>query len=185
MTLPQRLLNTLVTGLMALVNEFYLRPKSHSLLVEMFPDNKLIPSMDTLAKSSALLVTHSSPFLGHGLQPTMPQTVHSALMGCTPAKALPDDLRTFVEEAEHGVIFISFGSVIMPSMMPESKRKALVSVFAGLKQRVIWKWDTEMPDAPPNVLISSWLPQTSLLAHPNLKLFITHAGLIYNNVKLC
>jgi len=176
MTFPQRLVNTLATGAMALVNELYLRPKSHSLLVEMFPDDKLIPSMDTMAKSSALLVTHSSPFLGHGLQPTMPQTVHSALMGCTPANALPDKLKTFVEEAEHGVIFISFGSVIMPSMMPESKRKALVSVFAGLKQRVIWKWDTEMPDAPPNVLISSWLPQTSLLAHPNLKLFITHAG---------
>ena len=41
---------------------------------------------------------------------------------------------------------------------------------------MIWKWDKEMPDAPPNVKISSWLPQTSLLAHPNLKLFITHAG---------
>ena len=176
MTFPQRLVNTLFTGLMALVNEYYLRPMSHNLLVEMFPDDKSIPSMDTMSKTSALLVTHSSPLLGHGVQPTMPQVAHSALMGCSPASVLPDQLKTFVEEAEHGVVFISFGSVIMPSMMPESKRQALVSVFSKLKQRVIWKWDTEMPDAPPNVLISSWLPQTSLLAHPNLKLFITHAG---------
>ena len=176
MTFVERVLNTLATGVMAAINEFYLRPKSHQLLAELFPDDKTTPSMDSMAKTSALLVTHSSPFLGHGLQPRMPQTVHSGLMGCTPAEPLKDDLKTFVEEAEHGVVFVSFGSVIMPSMMPESKRQALVSVFSKLKQRVIWKWDKDMPDAPPNVKISSWLPQTSLLAHPNLKLFITHAG---------
>ena len=33
-----------------------------------------------------------------------------------------------------------------------------------------------MDDAPANVLISSWLPQTSLLAHDNVKVFITHGG---------
>ena len=33
-----------------------------------------------------------------------------------------------------------------------------------------------MEDAPPNVLISSWLPQTSLLAHKNVKVFVTHGG---------
>ena len=34
---------------------------------------------------------------------------------------------------------------------------------------MIWKWEAEMPDAPPNVLISSWLPQLDILAHPNVK----------------
>jgi UDP:flavonoid glycosyltransferase YjiC (YdhE family) len=31
---------------------------------------------------------------------------------------------------------------------------------------------------PKNVKISNWLPQNGLLAHPSLKLFITHAGLL-------
>jgi hypothetical protein len=38
-----------------------------------------------------------------------------------------------------------------------------------VQERVIWKWETEMTDAPANVLISSWLPQLALLAHPNVK----------------
>lgn len=53
-----------------------------------------------------------------------------------------------------------------------------MSVFAKLKQRVIVKWDTEDIDyKPKNVLIKSWLPQDDILAHENIKLFISHGGL--------
>jgi glucuronosyltransferase len=41
----------------------------------------------------------------------------------------------------------------------------------------IWQhWAQPKPDAPPNVLLSAWLPQLDILAHPNVKLFITHGG---------
>jgi len=176
MSFPQRLANTLSLTAMSAVNEFYLRPKVDALVAESFPDDPSIPSTNSLAKTSALLITHGSPFIGDGLRPTMPQTVQAALMSCRPQDPLPDHLKTFVDSAEHGVVFVSFGSVIKASKMPESKRLALLSVFSKMKQRVIWKWDVAMPDAPENVMVSSWLPQQSLLAHPNLVLFITHGG---------
>ena len=114
----------------------------------------------------------------------MPNTILAGLMTCrAQPKPLPDDLATFVESAKHGVIFVSFGSVIRASKMPEDKRKMMLNVFSRLKQKVIWKWETEMADAPDNVLISSWLPQTSLLAHRNVKVFVTHGGSYLSNSK--
>ena len=71
---------------------------------------------------------------------------------------------------------MSFGSILQASKMPEYKRVMMLKVFSRLEQKVIWKWEREMPDAPDNVLVSSWLPQTSLLAHHNVKVFISHGG---------
>ena len=47
---------------------------------------------------------------------------------------------------------------------------------ARLEQRVVWKWEREMEDVPSNVLISPWLPQPALLAHPKVVVFLTHGG---------
>ena len=81
-----------------------------------------------------------------------------------------------VQGAEHGVILVSFGSIIKPSMMHEDKRLMMLSVFSKLKQRIVWKWDQDMKDAPKNVMLSSLLPQPALLAHPNVRIFISHGG---------
>merc|ERR1719347_187801 len=63
--------------------------------------------------------------------------------------------------------------------MGEAKRKIFVEAFSQLKQKINWKWDGEITDdIPKNVKLSKWLPQQDLLAHPNLKVFVTHGGLL-------
>ena len=50
--------------------------------------------------------------------------------------------------------------------------------FRSLKQYTfVWKWGAEVEDLPENVIVKSWLPQQDILAHPNLKVFVTHGGI--------
>ena len=70
--------------------------------------------------------------------------------------------------------------------MPESQRLLLLNVFSRLKQRVLWKWETEvMEDKPQNVMLSKWLPQQDILGHPNLRVFVSHGGQSSCQEALC
>lgn len=62
--------------------------------------------------------------------------------------------------------------------MPVEKRNAILAAFGQLKQNVIWKYeDDTIENVPANVRIEKWLPQSDVIAHPNVVLFITHGGL--------
>ena len=70
--------------------------------------------------------------------------------------------------------------------MSNELRTKLISVFGQLEQRIIWKWESEtMEDKPDNVMLSKWLPQPDILAHPKLRLFITHGGQSSAQEALC
>jgi len=70
--------------------------------------------------------------------------------------------------------------------MSEANRQVLLKVFSSLKQRVLFKWETEeMADKPDNVMLSKWLPQQDVLGHKNVKLFISHGGQSSCQESLC
>lgn len=62
--------------------------------------------------------------------------------------------------------------------IPEHKIAMILDAFGRLKQNVLWKYENEsVTHLPPNVMIQKWLPQNDILAHPNVKVFITHGGI--------
>ncbi|KAH8369061.1 hypothetical protein KR009_012061 [Drosophila setifemur] len=92
---------------------------------------------------------------------------------------LKDELRAFIEGAEHGVIYFSMGLQMLDKWLPRGMPEIMISVFNKLKQRVIWKRDdVSLANNSDNVYIESLLPQREILNHPNVKLFISHAGLL-------
>lgn len=79
--------------------------------------------------------------------------------------------------SETGVILFSIGSCVRGADLPIEKRDAFIESFRKLKQKVLWKFEDEtLPNLPPNVLVRKWIPQTDVLAHKNVVLFITHGG---------
>lgn len=68
------------------------------------------------------------------------------------------------------------GSNIKSSQLSGEKRNALLRTFSKIKQKILWKFEEDLPNKPVNVMISKWLPQDDVLAHPNIKLFISHCG---------
>ena len=52
----------------------------------------------------------------------------------------------------------------------------IFKVLGKLKQKVIMKWETN-EKMPKNIFVGKWLPQDEILAHKNLKLFVSHCGL--------
>lgn len=91
---------------------------------------------------------------------------------------LPEDIKEFLESSKHGAILFSLGSNLKGDhIKPEAIHK-IFRTLSGLKQNVIWKWDDlkNTPGKSANILYKKWLPQDDILAHPQIKLFITHAG---------
>lgn len=72
------------------------------------------------------------------------------------------------------------GSSVKTANMPDNLRQLLLSTFAKLPYRVLWKYDSAFiqNDLTPNVKISKWFPQQDILGHKKLKAFITHGGLL-------
>jgi len=130
-------------------------------------------------KSMDILLT-CSHYVTQSAQVTPPNIIEIGGVHCAPGKPLPQDLQRIMEEAPQGVILVSFGSAVKPSQMTKERRAIFLDVFSQLEEyTIIWKWDEdEVEGLPSNVVLSKWLPQQDLLAHPNLRVFVTHGGLL-------
>ena len=113
-------------------------------------------------------------------------------MNCRSPAKLPLHIEKFMNDSgDDGVILVSFGTVLQASQMSESLRLKLISVLGKVKQRVLMKWENEeemmaaADQFPANMMLSKWLPQQDILAHPKLRLFITHGGQSSSQEALC
>jgi len=137
------------------------------------------PDYDESVRERVQVILSNSHAITHEPQALLENVVHVGGLHIRPSKPLPPDLQKYLDSSPEGVILVSFGSSISPSSMTEEKRKEFINAFKGLKNRIIWKWDSAASDdLPDNVMIRDWLPQQDLLAHSNLKVFVSHGGLL-------
>lgn len=75
------------------------------------------------------------------------------------------NLQTFIDTADHGVILFSLGSLLQSHKMPAKALSVFRQVFAQLPQRVIWKTEADIELLSENILLSRWLPQRDILGN--------------------
>uniref|UniRef100_A0A2S2NK27 UDP-glucuronosyltransferase n=2 Tax=Schizaphis graminum TaxID=13262 RepID=A0A2S2NK27_SCHGA len=135
----------------------------------------VIKSMANL--SMIMTNNYHSVFLSY---PTLPGIVEVGGIHVVDEKPVPQDLNDFINDADHGVILFSLGSIVSEESLGTDKLYKILNAFSKLKQKVIMKFDVEKRSIqlPMNVKVVKWFPQRDLLAHPKVLLFITHAGIM-------
>ncbi|XP_034488822.1 UDP-glucuronosyltransferase 2A3-like [Drosophila innubila] len=180
MTYWERVHNFVETSV-ALVNwKLIHRPVQEKLYEQYFPHIAHKVPLVELSKNFSLVMLNQHFSLSFP-RPYVPNMIEvgGLHISHTPAP-LPKDIEEFIEGAgSAGVIYFSLGSNIKSKDLPEERRQMLLKTFASLPQRVLWKFeDDQLPGKPDNVFLSKWFPQPDILAHPKVKLFITHGGLL-------
>ncbi|XP_046402400.1 UDP-glucosyltransferase 2-like [Ischnura elegans] len=178
MNLKERVLNTLVTMAISIFYKYDIQSAMESDMRWAFGEDT--PSISELEEYVSLGIINHHFSLNQARQ-TVPGLIEAGGLHIKPPKELPKDLKTFLDGAkEDGVIYFSLGTILKSSGLPKQTRDELIAAFSEVKQRVLWKWDGDalLPGQPKNVRLEKWLPQQDVLAHPNIKVFITQGGLL-------
>ncbi|KAF4517413.1 UDP-glycosyltransferase-20 [Ephemera danica] len=175
MTLLQRLQNLLLTLYMKIRRHVEYLPKHEAIAREVFGPE--MPAFNELEQNFDVFLVNSVPVLDPP-RPLPPAVIEVGYLHCKPGNPLPADIQTFLDGGTEGAVYFSLGSNVRSDTLPAATLKALVTVFAELPQRVLWKWesDEEMPRKPSNVKLVKWIAQQDVLAHRNVHLFMTHGG---------
>ncbi|KAH0809858.1 hypothetical protein GEV33_012934 [Tenebrio molitor] len=170
----QRLQNFLVRTVLDLVRETIHLPKQRKIF-KKYIDTDL--ELDDVLYNVSLIFANSHVSISDPL-PLVPSIIEIGGYHISPPKKLPDDLQSFLDNAKDGVILFSMGSNLKSKDLSEDVRNILLKALSKVKQQVLWKFETDLADTPPNVKIMKWLPQQDILAHPNVRAFISHGGLL-------
>lgn len=180
MTFFQRIHNTILSLFDAFYRKYYYLPAQNEIVKEIFGSIESLqplPTVEELEKSISVMLINSHKSIAPP-RPSMPGFIDIGGAAIRAPKPLPADIQKFLDEAVEGVVYVSFGANVKWKDMPTDKLNEFLESFGSLKLKVLWKCDlTNLPNVSKNILIRSWLPQTDILAHKNVRLFITHGGM--------
>lgn len=185
MTFFERLYNSLCYVFEDFAHPLYFIPKQQELMEKLFPEAKNW-SLEEIRRNISLVLLNTHTTLGTP-RPYAPNMIEVGGMQIQPEDPLPPRIQTFLDEAENGAIFVSLGSNVLITKLPEHQFNAIVNAFKPYPNvRILIKSDENViipSHKETDVLVEPWFSQQSILAHKNIKLFITHGGLLSTTGK--
>ncbi|KAL7024539.1 hypothetical protein ACKWTF_013095 [Chironomus riparius] len=135
-----------------------------------------VPPLNRLS----LLMLNTNHAVGH-VRPMMPHSIQIGFVHVEKPKAIKDlELKEFLDKSTNGVIVEAFGARVNLKSFGNDITRKFVNAFNMTNMSVLWKFDKleGVMEVPKNVKIVQWIPLADVLAHPNVKLFIFHAGML-------
>ncbi|XP_061386433.1 UDP-glycosyltransferase UGT5-like, partial [Musca vetustissima] len=141
-----------------------------------FPADRYPPLEEVYKNVSLVLTNHH--FSQGPIRPNVPALIEiGGIQIKEKPDPLPKEISDIMDSAENGVIYFSLGTNVQGSNLSPDKAKMIFNVLSKLPYTVLMKWgDKDFPGQAKNIIYKSWLPQDDILAHPKVKLFITHGG---------
>ena len=174
MSFSERFWNTLdymTEGLMCLALNYINRE-----VIKRYASTTNHSSLCDLISESKLWLLDKDDVLDYP-KPSMPNVIAIPGLSTKPAQELEPSLRNIASDAKHGIIVVSFGSLVADFPHNRAIPEKLLPAFRRLKQTVFWRYQgAPLSEVPTNVVLLKWLPQNDLLGHNNTRLFITHCG---------
>ncbi|XP_069356021.1 uncharacterized protein [Maniola hyperantus] len=135
------------------------------------------PTIDELKKKIQMIFLNIHPIWDSN-RPVPPNVIYLGGLHQKVQQEIPKELKSSLDSSTNGVIYVSFGTNVNPSFLPPEKLQIFINVFSKLPYDVFWKWNDEnLPGLTKNIKVRQWFPQSDLLRHPKIKLFITQGGL--------
>nr|XP_034827023.1 UDP-glucuronosyltransferase 2B2-like isoform X1 [Maniola hyperantus] len=178
MTFYERMANTFLKVYHKLWFRYLVQVKEQELIEKHF--GRKIPDLEDMGRNISLMMLNTYHAL-NGPGPLVPGLLEVGGMHLDPTrKVIPQYIERFLNESEHGVILLSFGSLIKTASIPKYKEEIIVNALSKFKQQIIWKYEESAEEGTltGNILRVRWLPQYELLQHEKIIAFIAHGGLL-------
>ena len=106
-------------------------------------------------------------------EPKLPNGIDVGGLTLQPPKKLSENFLKILDSTELPVVVVSFGSNM--DLFPSKFVQKVNDAFKSLDYTFLFRCSNDHSFSP-NVKTFRWLPQNDLLAHPKVKLFVTHCG---------
>uniref|UniRef100_A0A1A9WKB9 UDP-glucuronosyltransferase n=1 Tax=Glossina brevipalpis TaxID=37001 RepID=A0A1A9WKB9_9MUSC len=181
----QRVENFLQAKILPLLYRYYTNNCDNNLINSYFETLSL--DVNTIAKRQTLIVLGNQHYSLMGIRPSTQKFIEVGGIHINEPFLKFDELPKYIEyfletttTTNQDVLFISWGSLIKFSTMPDNLVRNIINALHSLDMRIIWKWEDvgNIPTRSKNILFVKWAPQLQLLCHPKINVFWGHGGLL-------
>lgn len=158
-----------------LINRFIISPHADDVARAYFGQD--MPYIEDMVKETSLILENVNPVFSDR-RPLVPNSLQYTHVTSNRNEFLGKDLKQILDNAKEGVVYFSLGTNVRFDHVQGDVKKNIMAALGDLPYTVICKWESESIEGQPkNVHLRKWLPQQAVLAHPNVKVFITQGGL--------